>query len=78
MLSMVCGTGAGAVVAATGMMSTYCEDAIMFTDEHAHSQYDVVHGKPKKQTIRGKGLEGRGKRCGRRRRRRRRSDGVPW
>ncbi len=47
MLSMVCGTGAGAVVAATGMVTIYCKDAIMFADEHALSQYDVVHGKQK-------------------------------
>ena len=77
MLSMVCGTGAGAVVAATEMVTIYCEDAIMFTDEYAHSQYDVVHGKQKKQTIRGKGCERRDRMCGRTRRRRR-CDGVPW
>jgi len=47
-LSMVCGSGMGAVVAATGMVTIYCKDAIMFADEHALGQYEVVHGKQKK------------------------------
>jgi hypothetical protein len=79
-LSMVCGSGVGAVVTVTGMVTIYCKDAIMFADEHALGQYEVVHGKQKrkKQTIRGKGCERRDRRCGRTRRRRRRCDGVPW
>ncbi len=55
-LSMVCGTGAGAVVAATGMVTMYCKDAIMFADEHALGQYDVVHGKKTKANNKREGM----------------------